>query len=96
MEFALGVLHWPPDQFWRATFYELSCAYIGHCRANGMGKWARREDGWTRAEIEEQSERDRRMRESGAEKTVSKKITKAFKAAWNAWKKEQENLGRNH
>jgi hypothetical protein len=53
MEFALGVLHWTPDAFWNSTFYEISCAYIGHCRANGLGYWETKSDGWSDLMIEE-------------------------------------------
>ena len=52
MEFALGVLHWPPDKFWNSTFYEMSCAYIGHARANGLGPWYVPTHGWSDVMIE--------------------------------------------
>jgi hypothetical protein len=51
MEFALGVLKWTPDRFWASTFYEVSCAYVGHNKSAGTGRWARRPDGWTEDEI---------------------------------------------
>ena len=53
MEFALGVLHWTEDQFWRSTPYGLSCAYIGHCKSTGSGRWAVQADGWSDAEIDD-------------------------------------------
>jgi len=28
-------LHWPPEVFWKSTFYEVSCAFIGHMREKG-------------------------------------------------------------
>jgi hypothetical protein len=37
MTFALGSLGWKPDDFWNATFYEMSCAYAGYCKENGVG-----------------------------------------------------------
>lgn len=27
---------WTPDEFWKATPYEFSCAYVGYCQHNGM------------------------------------------------------------
>jgi hypothetical protein len=29
------VLHWSPEDFWKSTFYEVSCGYIGHLRDKG-------------------------------------------------------------
>ncbi len=40
MEFALGVLHWTEEEFWSSTYYAFSCAWVGHCKANGIGKWS--------------------------------------------------------
>jgi len=37
LTFALGSLHWTPDTFWKSTFLELSCAYVGHYREKGTG-----------------------------------------------------------
>ena len=34
MEFALGVLHWSPEQFWKATMHELMAANNGYVKAN--------------------------------------------------------------
>lgn len=53
LSFAGGGLNWEPDAFWESTFYELSCAYIGWCQANGTGRWAVRENGWSQVGIEE-------------------------------------------
>lgn len=58
------MLCWSPDDFWSATPYEISCAYVGYCRANGSGQWAVDPDsGWSdrgmkdfRAAIEEMKE----------------------------------------
>ena len=36
MQFALGVLHWPPATFWSATLPELIAAVEGHNTANGV------------------------------------------------------------
>ena len=47
---------WSPDVFWSSTFYELSCAYIGHCRANGEGRWAKDANGWSQESLEEHRE----------------------------------------
>lgn len=41
------MLGWSPDTFWKATFYEVSCAYIGYCQANGVGRWGTNAAGWT-------------------------------------------------
>lgn len=38
---------------WGSTYYEFSCAYIGHCKATGLGRWAPNSMGWTRASIED-------------------------------------------
>ncbi len=53
MEFALGVKGLAEPVFWQSTPYGLSCAYIGHCKANGIGRWERKSDGWTDVEIDE-------------------------------------------
>lgn len=53
MEFALGVLHWTPDDFWNSTFLEISCAYIGHARSNGLGPWQIHPNGWSGVMIEQ-------------------------------------------
>lgn len=63
MEFALGVLKWSPDRFWKATFYEISCAYVGHSRAEGTGYFAKRPDGWTAEGIDKFREKTAKMRE---------------------------------
>lgn len=52
MEFGLGALNWSPDEFWNSTFYELSCAYIGYCRVNGVGRFAVDESGWSDASVD--------------------------------------------
>jgi hypothetical protein len=39
MEFALGVLGWSPSEFWSSTPLELTSAYVGYCRREGIGKW---------------------------------------------------------
>jgi hypothetical protein len=56
MELALGVLQWTPSQFWDATFYEVSCAYIGYARANGVGPWAVGPHGWSEVQAIEHLE----------------------------------------
>ena len=33
---ALGVLKWPPAQFWQATFYEYTAAMKGHLVSQGV------------------------------------------------------------
>lgn len=43
---------WKPDEFWSATPYELSNAYIGHCKRHNLGKWAPDSSGHSRAETE--------------------------------------------
>lgn len=78
MEFGLGVKDWSPQEFWSATFYELSCAYIGYCRANGVGKWARRPDGWTRAELEVHSENVERMKATVEQGPISMAVAKTW------------------
>lgn len=39
MEFALGVLCWTPAEFWGSTPLELTSAYVGYCRREGLGRW---------------------------------------------------------
>lgn len=89
MEFGLGVLHWDPDRFWRATFFELSCAYIGHCRSNGVGKWARRPDGWTRAEIDEHREQIDALRDKYPDGPTPLAVAKQ----WKKLRREFEKAG---
>jgi hypothetical protein len=38
MEFALGILHYPPDAFWRMTLLEYDAALAGHNRFYGGGE----------------------------------------------------------
>lgn len=47
------MLGWTPGTFWGATFYELSCAYVGYCRANGQGRWKVRDGGLSDVEADE-------------------------------------------
>lgn len=35
MEFCCGNLGWSPDRFWGATFWEISCAYVGKLASVG-------------------------------------------------------------
>lgn len=49
MTFALGTLKWSPDQFWAATFYEVSCAYIGYLLEQGALKTGSE---WTQADVD--------------------------------------------
>ncbi len=36
MASALGVLKWPPNMFWAATFYEYTAAMQGHLISQGV------------------------------------------------------------
>jgi uncharacterized phage protein (TIGR02216 family) len=38
MEFGLGILHLPPDAFWRMTTREFDAAVAGHNRFHGGGE----------------------------------------------------------
>lgn len=79
MEFGLGVLGWPPDKFWNSTFYELSCAYIGNCRAFARGRWGRRPDGWTQVEIEEHKEEVKALQERHPDGPLPKHVAKEMR-----------------
>lgn len=46
------MLGWTQDQFWNGTFYELSCAYVGYCKREGVGRFKVHEDGWSGASID--------------------------------------------
>lgn len=48
---ALGLLHWTPETFWNATFHEITTAYIGHCRVNGIGPFSKDKVGMTAAKV---------------------------------------------
>lgn len=50
MTFALGVLRWSPETFWASTFYEVSCAYMGHLIEQGAFKQSHE---WTKADVDE-------------------------------------------
>lgn len=79
MTFATGVLHWAPETFWNATFYELSCAYIGHCKANGLGFFAANAAGMTRDMIDQlKADTDRLKKENP---DVPRKELKRLKGA---------------
>ena len=41
LELALGILGWSPAQFWDATCYELSCAWVGRFRYKSEGPWTK-------------------------------------------------------
>lgn len=43
----MGTLHWAPRDFWEATYYEISCAYVGHLRGTGALK-----DWWGQDDID--------------------------------------------
>jgi len=49
MEWAFGVLHWPPEAFWAATPHDLMAAIDGYDDAHGGG----REMPMTRAELDD-------------------------------------------
>lgn len=49
----VGHVGWSPEIFWKATPYESSCAYIGHCQKNATGYYARSPTGWSQASIDE-------------------------------------------
>lgn len=36
MSFALGVLKWPPNVFWKCSFYEYTAAVKGHLMSTGV------------------------------------------------------------
>ncbi|WP_312866880.1 phage tail assembly chaperone [Rhizobium leguminosarum] len=36
MSSAMGILKWPPDMFWKATFYEFTAAMRGHFVSQGI------------------------------------------------------------
>lgn len=36
MSSALGVLHWTPDTFWGASYYEYTCAMAGYLASKGV------------------------------------------------------------
>lgn len=55
-------MHWSEDQLLASTPYGLSCAYIGHCKAKGVGRWEVKSDGWSDAEIDEFREAEAQMR----------------------------------
>jgi hypothetical protein len=33
-------LGWPPSEFWEATFFDYSNAYVGYMKSNAIGPWA--------------------------------------------------------
>lgn len=63
LTWACGVKGWTPDQFWKSTFYEVSSAYIGHCRYNGEGIFKRDKNGWTIDDIAEHKANIAKLRE---------------------------------
>lgn len=77
MKFALGVLHWSPDTFWNATFYEVSCAYTGHCEVN-------RVEGFGRSLTEEEAAELQEVVEDLRERFPDGKMSKAEKRAARA------------
>ena len=60
MEFALGVLNWTPETFWKSTHHELMTANRGYIKAN---KVPDKNDGaMTRDEFEEMKENIENMK----------------------------------
>ena len=51
MEVALGALGWPPESFWQASYAELTAAYVGHCKAKGLGPYAQAPGRFSGAEV---------------------------------------------
>lgn len=83
MEVALGPLRWSPQTFWASTFYELSNAWIGHCKSEGIGRWRVHKDGWSDVAIEEHQAEVAEMMERFP--TAKKpKLGKAEKRLWKA------------
>lgn len=75
METALGTLGWAPPQFWDATPYELSCAYIGWCKTNGAGRWrVDPKTGFSDVEVDEHQEIVAWLREQYPERTIGETL----------------------
>ena len=36
--FAMGVLHWPPSEFWNASICDVKMAMDGYMKANGFNR----------------------------------------------------------
>lgn len=48
-----GMVGWSPETFWKSTPYESSCAYIGNCRAQGAGYFAKSPSGWSQSDVDD-------------------------------------------
>lgn len=81
MTFALGSLAWTPKTFWDATFYEISCAYVGHCEANGIPPYGSNGKSLTDTELEVFRENVERMKERYPDGQSSEADWKAVKKA---------------
>lgn len=65
-------MHWSEDQLLASTPYALSCAYIGHCKAKGLGRWEVKADGWSDVELEDWREVEAALKEQYPESEAPK------------------------
>lgn len=95
MEFALGVLRWPPSEFWNSTPLELTSAYVGYCRREGLGRWEADPAGFN-FETAESAKRDIEAlkRTTGGAAVKMEGVTKADRAAYKASRRELREAGR--
>lgn len=82
MEFALGVLHWRPGDFWNATFFEISAAYVGHCRSNQVGFYAQTaDDGPSGADAVDMMAETESMKRRFPDRPMAKSLRRELAAA---------------
>lgn len=94
MEFALGVLHWSPSEFWNSTPLELTSAYVGHMRYEGRGRWAPDPSGFNfETAAAAQRALDASKRKTGG-RAKMKGVTKADRDAYKASRRELKEQGK--
>lgn len=93
MEFALGVLRWSPADFWNSTPLELTSAYVGYCRREGIGRWQPDPAGFNfESAAAAQKEMDR-LKKAGLSNGKLSGVTKAERAAYKANRRAMRERG---
>lgn len=72
---------WKPHTFWNATFYEISCAYVGHCRYHRIGPWAEGE--WTPRDVDEFKAEVEALKERFPDRPMTKAEWRKVKKDWD-------------
>lgn len=84
MELALGVLRWSEEQFWASTHFGLTCAYVGYCRREGLGRWERDPAGFNFENAEQITRHLKKHKKKNGESSKMEGVAKDDRAAYKA------------